>query len=168
MKIIKAIDDKLEYWIMVLLSIVTVVVVFAQVVCRVTGQALPWSEELARYCFIWMICIGTSYAVKLNKLTSVDMLVNLTRPKIRWIIAICVNLVILAFSTVVVYYGAKSSAIMLHYGHTSPALSIPKGYIYLSAPVGFGLAGIRAIQNIVRLARGGYEQTTTNQEGSAI
>lgn len=53
MKIIKAIDDKLEYWIMVLLSIVTVVVVFTQVVCRVTGQALPWSEELARYCFIW-------------------------------------------------------------------------------------------------------------------
>lgn len=154
MKILKAINDKLEYSILVVLSIVTVVVVFAQVVCRMTGQSLPWSEELARYCFIWMICIGTSYAVKLNKLTSVDVLVNLSKGNTRKLFSLFVSLMILAFSGVVVYYGTGACVKMLKFGQTSPALNIPKGYIYLAAPVGFGMAGIRAIQNIAQLIAG--------------
>ena len=60
-----------------------------------------------------------------------------------------VNLLVVVFSAVVVYYGMAAVAKMLAFGQTSPALKIPKGYIYFAAPFGFGLAGIRAIQNIV-------------------
>lgn len=150
MKIIKALDKSLEYWILVLLSIITVVVVFAQVVCRLTAQSLPWSEELARYCFIWMVCIGTSYAVKDNKLTNVDIIVNLFGSKPRKTVLLIVNLLMIAFSAVVVFYGMAAVIKMLSFGQTSPALKIPKGYIYMAAPVGFGLAGIRSFQNIVK------------------
>lgn len=149
MKIIKVINEKLEFSLLVLLSIVTVVVVFAQVVCRLTAGSLPWSEELARYCFIWMVCIGTSYAVKCDKLTKVDLIVNLLGDKQKRVVSAMVNLLVVVFSAVVVYYGMAAVAKMLAFGQTSPALKIPKGYIYFAAPFGFGLAGIRAIQNIV-------------------
>lgn len=151
MKIVRMINEKFEYWLLVLLSAVTVVVVFAQVICRLTAQSLPWSEELARYCFIWMVCLGTSYAVKDNKLTNVDLLVSRFGRKPRRVIALLVNLLLLAFSAVVVYYGASSVARMLRFGQRSPALRIPKGYIYMAAPVGFGLAGLRTLQNLVKL-----------------
>ena len=164
MKIIRTINDKFEYWLLVLLSAVTVVVVFAQVICRLTAQSLPWSEELARYCFVWMVCLGTSYAVKDDKLTNVDLVVNLFGSKSKKVISLIVNLLMLTFSVVVVYYGMNSVLRMLHFGQKSPALRIPKGYIYLAAPVGFGLAGIRTIQNMITTLRHWNDKDT--EEGA--
>lgn len=153
MKVLRAIDEKLEYWLIAGLSLVTVVVVFAQVICRITAGSLPWSEELARYCFIWMVCLGTSYAVKLDKLTKVDMLAGRLHGRAERIVVLLVHGAVLAFSLVIVYFGTKSALTMLRFGQTSPALHIPKGYIYLAAPVGFGLAGIRTLQNSIRYIR---------------
>lgn len=42
----------------------TVLVVLAQVASRLAGTPLPWSEELTRACFIWMIFMGLAASMR--------------------------------------------------------------------------------------------------------
>jgi TRAP-type C4-dicarboxylate transport system permease small subunit len=66
---------------------VTVAAATAQVVFRYGVQAsLTWSEELARYAFIWAIFIGTSVAARRGQHIAVDSLVK-TLPRVvqRWL-----------------------------------------------------------------------------------
>lgn len=42
----------------------TVLVVLAQVASRLRGAPLPWSEELTRACFIWMVFMGLASSMR--------------------------------------------------------------------------------------------------------
>lgn len=42
----------------------TVLVVLAQVASRLVAAPLPWSEELTRACFIWMIFMGLASSMR--------------------------------------------------------------------------------------------------------
>ena len=67
-KILKWLDDNIELYICVFLMSFMTLLVFVQVVMRyVFNNSLSWSEELARYTFIWLIYIGISYGCKLRK-----------------------------------------------------------------------------------------------------
>jgi TRAP-type C4-dicarboxylate transport system permease small subunit len=66
---------------------VTVIAVIAQVVFRYGVQAsLTWSEEVARYAFIWAIFVGTSVAARNGQHIVVEALVK-TFPRTlqRWL-----------------------------------------------------------------------------------
>ena len=63
-KILSLIEEKLEEYFLVISMIAMVVIIFLQVVMRyVFNNSLTWSEEIARYIFLWQIWIGVSYAV---------------------------------------------------------------------------------------------------------
>ena len=40
------------------------------------GNAIKWSEELARYIFLWQIWLGASYGVKKSKHIRIDIIFN--------------------------------------------------------------------------------------------
>lgn len=68
MKFLKLIDEYLEMSICVALISVIAVVLGLQVFMRYVMQnSLSWSEELARYLFIWLIYIGISYGAKIMR-----------------------------------------------------------------------------------------------------
>ena len=55
MKILKLLDEKLEEVFLVIILIAAVVIVAMQVVTRYVFKIpLPWSEEIARYLFLWL------------------------------------------------------------------------------------------------------------------
>ncbi|WP_152658483.1 TRAP transporter small permease [Oceanobacillus sp. CFH 90083] len=149
MKIIKSINNYLEEVILVMLSILMVSVTFLQVVMRTFGNSLSWSEELARFTFIWMVYIGIAYGVKKMKHISIDALLLLFKGKYKLILPIVSNVFFIAFSIVIIIYGYEVSSILLGFGQTSAALGIPIGFVYLATPVGFGLTLIRLIQNLI-------------------
>ena len=52
-------------------------VIFAQVIFRyILKSPLAWSEELARYLFVWVSFIGSVVAARRNQHIGVEMLVN--------------------------------------------------------------------------------------------
>ena len=56
MKILKWLDNYLELTVSVFLMSLMTVLIFLQVVMRyVMHNSLSWSEELARYTFVWLI-----------------------------------------------------------------------------------------------------------------
>lgn len=151
MKAVKWLDDNLEKYILFFLTTVMVVVVFVQVFMRyVMSNSLSWSEELARYCFIWLIYIGISYAVKHHRHIKVDAALLLFKDKTKIYFSVISNVLFLIFCGFVVVYGYGIAAQLLAFGQTTPALQIPTGIVYMAAPVGMGLAGIRLIQNIIK------------------
>lgn len=149
-KALRWVDDNFEKYIMFALLMVMVVVVFLQVFMRyVMDNSLSWSEELARYCFIWLIYVGISYGVKRRRHISVDALLLLFKGKAKLYISMLANILFLVFCVFVVYYASGIASQLLAYGQTTPALKIPTGIVYAAPPVGLGLAGIRLIQNII-------------------
>lgn len=70
MKILKWLDNYLELTVSVFLMSLMTVLIFLQVIMRyVMHNSLSWSEELARYTFVWLIYIAISYGSKLNEET---------------------------------------------------------------------------------------------------
>ncbi|MEQ6390661.1 TRAP transporter small permease [Bacillaceae bacterium S4-13-58] len=149
MKVIKWLDQHIEEAILVLVSSVMVSVIFIQVIARLMDNSLSWSEELGRYAFIWTVYIGISYGVKKQRHIKVDVVMMLLNTKAKLILAIISNLLFLAFALLVIKYGTDISMQLLQFGQQSPALHVPMGLVYLAAPVGFGLASIRLVQNII-------------------
>lgn len=147
MKTIKWLDDHLEEYLLIALSIFTVVIIFGQVFMRyVLSSSLAWSEEIARYAFIWMIYIGVSYGVKKGKHLGVDAFSDLFQEKGKIILAIIANLSFLIFSAVVVYFGFD---IVLRITRESAALQLPMGWVYAAPVAGMVLTMLRLLQRIL-------------------
>ena len=148
MSILRWLDEHLEEYILVILSIFTVVIIFSQVVLRyIFSSSLPWSEEIARYAFIWMIYVGVSYGVKRQKHLSVDVITMLFNNKGKIIINMIANVLFLIFALVITYYGID---IVGRITRESAALGIPMEYVYLALVVGMILTAIRLLQNIYK------------------
>lgn len=150
MKIIKWLDAHLEESLLIFLSVLMTSSITVQVFMRyVMNSSLSWSEELARYCFIWLVYIGISYGVKMQKHIKVDVVLQFMKVRQMNIMGIIANLIFLSFSLLVIVYGNNIALQLLGWGQTSPALHVPMGFVYMAAPVGFALTSIRLIQQII-------------------
>lgn len=151
MKVLKWLDEHTEEVILVIFSAIMVAVIFLQVIMRyVFDNSLSWSEELARYCFIWLVYIGISYGVKKQRHIKVDVVLLLLKERGRLIFMILSNLLFLFFCLFVIRYGYGIAMQILDWGQKSPANQIPMGIVYLAAPIGMGLTAIRLIQNLIK------------------
>lgn len=132
-----------------------VVVIFMQVVMRyVFNDSLSWSEELARYLFVWFSWLGVSAGVKDNEHLRVEFLAmglkKRGRIKANEVVSIIVNLVWLATTAIVAYYGVVVVAGQMELGVVTPAMRFPVYLGYLSIPICSTLVGIRLIVNIAK------------------
>jgi len=154
MRMIKLLDKYIEEALLVIFTTVMVAAVSLQVFMRfVLGSSLGWSEELGRYCFIALIFIGISYAVKKQRHIKVDVLLLIFRDKGKVVLGIIANVVFLLFALFATFYGGKIAIQLLNWGQTSPALGIPMGFVYFTAPVGMVLTGFRLIQQLIEQLR---------------
>lgn len=150
MKVLKWLDENIELYICVFLMSFMTLLIFVQVVMRyVFNNSLSWSEELARYVFIWLIYIGISYGCKLRKHIKIDAALDLFPKKVRPYVVVIGDILFIVFAVYITITGFTYSMEQIQYDMRSPALKIPYQYIYLSTVAGFGLATIRQIQTII-------------------
>jgi TRAP-type C4-dicarboxylate transport system permease small subunit len=84
-----------------------IVPVTLQILSRYTGL-IPryiWTEEVARFCFIWIIMVGATIAVRDGTHFEVDVLPLPSRPKVEAIVRLVVCGFMLVFTGVFVLYG---------------------------------------------------------------
>ncbi|HZG73573.1 MAG TPA: TRAP transporter small permease [Chondromyces sp.] len=147
MKLLKWLDQRFEEYLLIVLSSFTVILIFTQVFMRyILGDSLTWSEEIARYAFIWMIYLGVSYGVKRNQHLGVDAFTMLFEKKGQVIIGIIANACFLVFSLVITYYGID---IVTRVTRESAAIQLPLEWVYAAPVVGMILTSIRLVQNII-------------------
>ncbi len=154
MKVLKFLDDKFEMAICVVLMSAMSLLLFVQVIMRyVVGQSLSWSEELARYIFIWLIYLGISYGAKIMKHIKIEAALGVFPEKLRPYVVILGDCIFLCFALYICYLGYNMVHRQMRLGQTSPAMGMPMWILYAAPMVGFGLTAVRQAQTIVHRVR---------------
>jgi TRAP-type C4-dicarboxylate transport system permease small subunit len=169
LEILRFFDDNLEKYLCVLLLVFMTVVTALQVVFRLLGLPLAWSEEAARYMFVWLIYISCSYAVKEEKHIKIDAVLLLFKERGRFFLALLSNLLFLVFTVVISYQGALLvHKIAVAQRQVSPALRLSMGIPYSSFVVGCALMSLRLIQSTVRLLRSRWAPPAETKETGGV
>ncbi len=136
----------------ILISVLMVVVTLAQVVFRYVIEApLPWSEELARYCFVWIVFLGGAIGLSRGIHLGVDIFVNLLPEKHRVGLEALSNAAIACFAASVVY--ASYPVINMNMLQRSPALGVQMSWIYIAIPISMCLIFLICAERIVIILR---------------
>ena len=123
--------------------------VLIQVISRTFLPKTPsWTEELARYLFIYMVAFGSSVAVHKKEFVAVDLIIDFLPKIIRKLIELVINIVLLLFVTFVLLKSVLSFAI-LEYRMVSTAMQVPMQYIYFSMIILFGLLILSFVMEIL-------------------
>lgn len=131
--------------------------VFVQVCCREVGHSLSWSEEIARYLFIWQCWISVSLAERSKVHIRIFMVTKNFSQKVRLVIEILVNAMVIGINLFFIYWGIQMVLFLLDAGTTSTAVGIPMWLIYLAMPLGSFTYSLRLAGNIYRLITGQQE-----------
>lgn len=137
MNILNRIDKAVEFCCKVMLTALFFIIVASallQVITRTFNQSQTWTEELCRYCMVWLTMIGSGVAIKTHGHIAVDILKNFISKKTADRIEILNIVLEVAFSVILLYYGW--ALCMRNMSQTTPGLGIPMGAVYLSMPVG--------------------------------
>jgi len=149
MRVIKFLDDHLEEVIIFLSLAAMSVIIALQVVMRYAFQSsLSWSEEIARYLFIWLIYIGISYGAKKSAHISVTATDLFLTPRGQGKVKLLASVIFLIFAVCIFYYGWEVCSKIARLGQKSAALELNMWLVYLAVPTGFFLTCVRLCQNI--------------------
>jgi len=125
---------RLLQWLLGASVAILVVPVTLQMIARQTGL-IPnwiWTEEMARFFFIWMIMLGAMVGVREGTHFEVDVWPDL-KPRGNALLDIVSMLAILGFALVFVWYGYKF--LMFGWNQTSELADLPMGFIFGAWPL---------------------------------
>lgn len=139
--------------------------VFGNVVLRYAfNSGITWSEEMARFLFIWMIFLGSIGALKDNEHLGVDMLVKKLSPGLKKLAYVVSNLLVLYILWLVLDGSWKMT--LLNMDSTAPATGLPLSFIYGIGVVMSVAMGLILIYNLYRalFEKGAIDKLTLMKE----
>ena len=145
---------RLEAAALAVMVVAITAVTFAQVFTRyVTENPLIWTEEVARYLFVWITLVGAAAAVRSNGHFGLDLL-RRRLPLLRKPLGTVTTLVVAAFFAFLLWTGiaeTRQAALQL-----SPALQVGMQWAYLALPVGAALALCHVVAHWARSGIGAH------------
>ena len=118
---------------MILVAIV--VVTFVQVLFRyIFHLSLAWSEELARYLFLWLASLASAYAFKTRSHFALRFIVNRFGKKLQNTMGSLVSLIVVLFLAIFIWKAVAFTASMAN--QVAPSTQMSMAVPYSSAVVG--------------------------------
>jgi len=115
------------------LTVVVILQVFAR---SFLGFSYSWADELARYLLVFITFIGAGSALKHQKLASVTIFLTKVPQNISHLVLIVVDLLIIFFSSIMIYHGVTTTFSHRIVNQVSPAMGLPMYWIYIVIPLG--------------------------------
>lgn len=126
-----------------------IISVLVQVFSRTFLPKAPsWTEEAARYLFIYMVAFGCSVAVHKDEFVGVDLLTANFPKKVRQYLKIITYVGLILFSGFVLIKSVTGFA-LIKYRMVSTAMQLPMQYVYFSMILLYGLLVISYILEII-------------------
>lgn len=113
-------------------------VILLQVFCRyVLNDALPWSEEAARYLMVWMTFLALPSASRQLRHASLVFVRDLLPKAMQWVLQFLITIAVI----IVLLVAIQKSFDFAVKGRVIMATSLPfaKSWAYSAMPVGFSL-----------------------------
>lgn len=128
-----------------------VVTMAVEVVRReVFAYSSIWGEEIVRYAFIYLAWIGAASAVRERAHIRIDVLFNYVGPRIKALLYIFGDLVMLAIAVLAVWWSLETVSVSWKFGSVSHGLRVSMVWFLAAVPIGFSLMVFRLIQSLVR------------------
>jgi TRAP-type C4-dicarboxylate transport system permease small subunit len=152
-------------WALCILLTSIVAVTFTQVVSRyVLQSSLAWTEELARYMFIWLAALGAAYAYKTKAHFLLRFVVDRFSQRNQMVIATLVVAMTSAFFIIFTWQAVLYSVSVA--GQIAPGTGLSKSVPASSAVVGGALMLFYSIRNWVDEVSV-YRDSASNDGGPA-
>lgn len=143
--------NRLSVLLISLLLALMCILVFGNVVLRyMFNSGITWSEEMARFLFVWLIFLGAILGLKDNEHLGVDMFVKKVSPKFKKILYVISNLLIL-YSLILLLNGSWKLT-LLSVDSVAPATGLPYSYFYgigIISSIGMGLIIFRNLYKVL-------------------
>lgn len=148
----KKLDKAIEVFIMILLAFMVIVAIWQVSSRYVFNSPSTISEELLRYCLIWLAMIGSAYMFGLREHMSITFFVEKFGEEVVRKLSILSEVIIVVFSLFVLVYGGANIT-LLTMKQVSAALGISMGYVYLVLPLSGILMIFYGVLNILNLIK---------------
>jgi TRAP-type C4-dicarboxylate transport system permease small subunit len=155
-KLIAAYDRLLN--VLLVVSVAALIVpVTLQMLSRLTGliPAWIWTEEMARFLFIWMVMLGAMIGVREGTHFEVDVWPQM-KPRANAALGLVSMTFVLITALIFVYYGIKF--VQFGWSQTSELADLPMAWIFVAWPlagVTWLLFGIPRLLADIRILRYG-------------
>jgi TRAP-type transport system small permease protein len=125
---------RLLSWLLVATVAILIVPVSLQIFSRYTAliPSYIWTEEMARFFFIWMIMLGAMVGIRDGAHFDVDLWPELA-PRANALLKILSSVFVLAFALFFVWYGIKF--VEFGWNQNSELAELPMTYIFVAWPL---------------------------------
>ncbi len=123
------------YWISVASMMIMLFIIFFQVITRyIFGHSFEWSEEIARFLFVWVVFLGSALIMGESGHLAVRMLPDrLKDTTAGFVLEIFINFCSYIFILLLIIQGGKMTSTMTF--QTAPALGISMSWVYCIIPI---------------------------------
>ena len=126
--------DKVTLTLLILLNLVVGLQIFSR---YLLNHSLFWSEELARYIFIWLVFLSGAMVLRQDRHIQVTVFVDMLPPVVRSGVLILGDLLMLGFALTVCVEGIRLSGMV--WTVPTAAMEIPWALVYLGIILGTGI-----------------------------
>lgn len=116
----------------------------------VLRSPLSWSEEFARYCFVWLSSLGAAAGLRRGLHPGLDLWPGRLRGPLRELVSLGALVLGAVFLAVVFVYGWELARFNMR--QRSPAMGLPMGVPYAAVPAGAGLMLLHAVAMVLTAA----------------
>jgi len=132
------------------LALVLLISSFLQVFSRyVIGSAITWTDECARYCYIWLDILGAAVLVYRGGHAVVDLLSKKLKGPARKVYDTFCFIVLGYMGVIFAVFGYRLCQVTI--SQTSPALKLPMGLVYGVLPISGILIGFFTVNRVLNL-----------------
>jgi TRAP-type C4-dicarboxylate transport system permease small subunit len=126
--------QKVLTWVMATAVAVLIIPVSIQIFSRFTAliPAYIWTEELSRFCFIWMVMLGAMIGLRERLHFDVDVWPKLT-PRRDALLRMLSNVFVLAYTGVMIWWGLEFTK--FGWNQTSELADLPMWLIFIAWPL---------------------------------
>lgn len=150
---------------LIALFVIMLGAVLVQIVGRyVFNYSIASASEIATYCQIWLVLLGSGLAMSRNQHVAIDFLPAKLPLVPARIAMVLVGVIILGFLTALSY--AALPLMQMGMIQTSPALKMPMWIMYLSIPMGAFYISLSLITNICQRWNTPFSQSPETVEES--
>jgi TRAP-type C4-dicarboxylate transport system permease small subunit len=144
-----------EDWVALVIFWVMALAVFLQFFTRyVLNDSYAWTEEIATYCLIGVVFIGSSMCVRLSRHIQVDLIYRYLPHLVARALSTAIDLIRIAFFG----YAIKLVWVYIRIigDESMTTINLPKDYVYYAVLAGFVLMFVRSVQVAIQHLRQGY------------
>lgn len=144
-----------EDWVALAIFWVMALAVFLQFFTRyVLNDSYAWTEEIATYCLIGVVFIGSSMCVRLSRHIQVDLVYRYLPHALGRVLSTAIDLIRIAFFG----YAIKLVWVYIQIigDEQMTTINLPKDYVYYAVLLGFVLMFARSVQVALQNWRQGY------------